>query len=160
MRKSRLAIAITALSVLWSAHARAAASDSVVTGIWMTDDGDGAVAVRPCGANLCGYVYAILRLPDPSRPALDDRNTNAALRGRPLCGMQVIGGLHAAAPGQWSGGWIYDPKVGKTYGLDLTLQGQQLSVHGTLQGTFLGRTVTWSRPTAPPSKCVAPKRER
>jgi uncharacterized protein (DUF2147 family) len=160
MRPSRLAIAILALTIPWSPGTRAAASDSSVTGIWTTDDGDGAVEIRPCGQNLCGYIYAILRLPDPSRPALDDRNTNAEQRGRPLCGMQVIGGLHADGPDKWSGGWIYDPKVGKTYGLDVTVQGRQLSVHGFLQGLFLGRTVTWTRPAAMPGKCVAPRPPR
>ena len=160
MRTSRLAIVILALTSMWNADARAAASDSGVTGIWMTDDGDGAVEIRPCGTDLCGYIHSVLRVPDPSRPALDERNTNAALRSRPLCGIQVIGGLQAASAEKWSGGWIYDPKVGKTYGLDITLQGAQLSVHGYLQGMFLGRTVTWSRPATPPSKCVAPKPQR
>jgi uncharacterized protein (DUF2147 family) len=159
MRTSRLAIVIPALAIMWSADARAA-SDSSVTGIWMTDDGDGAVEIRSCGQNLCGYIYSILRLPDPSRPAVDDRNTNAEQRGRPLCGMQVIGGLHAAGADKWNSGWIYDPKVGKTYGLDVTLQGRQLSVHGFLQGLLLGRTVTWTRPAAMPGKCVAPKPQR
>jgi uncharacterized protein (DUF2147 family) len=154
MRGSRHAIAILALAGIWSIDARAASGTADVAGIWMTDDSDGAVEIRACGADLCGHIYAILRLPHPERPALDNNNTNAALRGRPLCGMQVIGGLHAGAPEQWSGGWIYDPKVGKTYGLDITLQGEQLSVHGTLQGTFLGRTVTWSRAATPPRKCV------
>jgi uncharacterized protein (DUF2147 family) len=139
------------------ADARGAAPGSGVAGIWMTDDGDGAVEIRPCGASLCGHIYAILRLPHPELPAIDANNTNAAQRGRPLCGLQVIGGLHADAPAQWSGGWIYDPKVGKTYGLDLTLQGDQLSVHGTLQGTFLGRTVTWTRAATPPRKCAPPR---
>lgn len=160
MRTSRLAIAILALPIMWGAHAGAAASDSGVTGIWMTDDGDGAVEIRSCGNDLCGYIYSILRVPDPSRPALDERNANTALHSRPLCGIQVIGSAHATSPGQWGGGWIYDPKVGKTYGLDLTLQGQQLSVHGYLQGLFLGRTVTWTRPAAPPAKCAAPKPQR
>lgn len=146
-----------ALSIVWCADARAAASNFGLAGIWMTDDGDGAVEVRPCGNGLCGYVYAILRLPNPSRPPLDDRNQNAELRSRPLCGMQVIGGLHAESPGKWSGGWIYDPKVGKTYGLDLVIEDKRLSVHGYLQGTFLGRTVYWSRPATPPGKCMTPK---
>ncbi len=160
MRPSRLATAILTVASVWSADARSAARTSDVAGIWMTDDGDGAVDIRPCGTGLCGYIHSILRLPHPERPALDDRNTNAALRGRPLCGLQVLGGLHAGAPGQWSGGWIYDPKAGKTYDLDITLQDQQLSVHGTLQGTFLGRTVTWNRPAAPPAKCVTPRPQR
>jgi uncharacterized protein (DUF2147 family) len=160
VRTSHLAIAVLALTIIWSADAQAGANDSGVTGVWMTDDGDGAVEIRPCGKDLCGYIYSILRLPNPSQPALDDRNANAALRSRPLCGMQVIGGVHATAPGQWGGGWIYDPKVGKTYGLDLTLQGQQLSVHGYLQGLFLGRTVTWTRPAVSPSKCAAPRPQR
>ena len=160
MRTSRLAVAILTLTSMWSADAQAAANDSGATGIWMTDDGDGdgAVDIRPCGTSLCGYIYSILRIPDPSRPALDERNVKAELRTRPLCGIQVIGGVHATAPGQWGGGWIYDPKVGKTYGVDLTPQGQQLSVHGYLPGGFLGRTVTWTRPATPPAKCVMPKR--
>jgi len=162
LRGSRLAIAIAILAIVWSADARSATDESGVTGIWMTDAGDGAVDVHRCGTELCGYIYSILRLPHPERPALDDRNTDSALRGRPLCGLQVIGALHADAPGHWSGGWIYDPKVGKIYGLDLTLRDRQLSVHGTLQGAFalLGRSVTWSRPAAPPAKCVAPKPPR
>jgi uncharacterized protein (DUF2147 family) len=160
VRASRLALSLLTLASVWSADARSAARNSYVAGLWMTDDGDGAVEIRPCGNELCGYIHAMLRLPHPERPALDDRNTNAALRRRPLCGLQVIGGLHAVASGQWGGGWIYDPKAGKTYGLELTLQDRQLSVHGTLQGTFLGRTVTWSRPTAPPAKCVAPRPQR
>jgi uncharacterized protein (DUF2147 family) len=160
LRRPRLAISILALAIMWGADVRTAASDSAAAGIWMTDDGDGAVEVRPCGNELCGYIYAILHLPNPSLPALDDRNQNAELRSRPLCGMQVIGGLRAMSPGKWSGGWIYDPKVGKTYGLDLTFEDQHLSVHGYLQGTFLGRTVSWSRAATPPSKCVAPQPKR
>jgi len=160
VRGPRLAISILALSIAWSADARTAASDSGAAGIWMTDDGDGAVEVRPCGNGLCGYIHAILRLPNPSLPALDDRNRNAELRSRPLCGMQVIGGLRAVSQGKWSGGWIYDPKVGKTYGLDLTLEDQHLSVYGYLRGTFLGRTVSWSRAATPPGKCVAPQPKR
>ena len=160
VRRPRRAILILALSIVWIAGARTAASDSGATGIWLTDDGDGAVEVRSCGNELCGYIHAILHLPNPSLPTLDDRNTNAELRSRPLCGMQMIGGLRAASPGKWSGGWIYDPKVGKTYGLDLTVEDQHLSVHGYLQGTFLGRTVSWSRAATPPRKCVAPQPQR
>lgn len=157
MRRSRLAIWILALPMMWTAGARSATNDTGVAGIWMTDDGDGAIEIQSCSQGLCGYVYAILRLPHPERPALDDRNINPELRSRPLCGMQVIGGLRAASPVSWDGGWIYDPKVGKTYGLELMLEDRHLSVHGYLQGTFLGRTVSWSRPVSPPSKCVAPK---
>ena len=159
-RRSHLTIAILAAASIYGADARAATQTSDVAGIWMTDDGDGAVEIRACGAELCGHIYAILRLPHPERPALDNNNANVALRGRTLCGMPMMGGLRPAGPGQWSGGWIYDPKAGKTYGLDITLQGGQLSVHGTLPGTLLGRTVTWSRTAAPPRKCVPPRPQR
>jgi uncharacterized protein (DUF2147 family) len=50
---------------------------------------------------------------DPA--ARDVRNANAALRGRKLNGLTILWGLNRAGTG-WSGGRIYNPEDGKTYG--------------------------------------------
>jgi uncharacterized protein (DUF2147 family) len=156
VQKLLVAASMLALATAWNEGARSAESPSAFTGIWMTDDGDGAVELRGCGDELCGYIYAILHRPNPSLPAIDRRNTNPGLQSRPLCGLQVIGGLHKISPTKWGDGWIYDPKVGKTYGVDVSVEEQTLVVHGYLPGTFLGRSVSWTPAHDPPKQCVAP----
>jgi uncharacterized protein (DUF2147 family) len=60
--------------------------------------------------------------------------------------LQVIGGLKRIQPGSWDGGWIYDPKVGKTYDVALSLKGERtLEVHGYLQTKLLGKKFLWNR---------------
>src|SRR4051812_18067840 len=67
-----------------------AAERTDFTGIWMSDKGDGATELRACGEGLCGYIYSILVVPDPSMPLRDNRNTKPELRNRALCGLQVL----------------------------------------------------------------------
>ena len=49
-------------------------------------------------------------------------NKRPELRTRPLCGLKVLGDLRRQDTNSWVGGWVYDPKVGKTYNLDIELQ--------------------------------------
>jgi uncharacterized protein (DUF2147 family) len=136
----------------------ARAEHSAVEGIWLTDQGDGAVEIKPCGEELCGTVYAIIRLPEPSRPPLDNRNERPERRSRPLCGMPVFGGMRKVGADTWDGGWIYDPNVGKTYAADLRLQGSDvLEVHGYIGVRLMGRTVLWKRAEVRPTRCVPPR---
>ncbi|MBI3434540.1 MAG: DUF2147 domain-containing protein, partial [Proteobacteria bacterium] len=101
---------------IWTPGA-AAASDGP-TGIWATGDNDGAVEIRPCGGRLCGFIHTILRVPEPGRKLLDNRNEKPELRSRPLCGLQILGRLQKQAADTWGGGWIYDPNNGKTYNVE------------------------------------------
>lgn len=124
-------------------------------GVWHT--GKGVTEIRPCGASLCGYIYAILDVPDPSKPLRDNRNEKTELRNRPLCGLQIIGGLKKVAPDAWGDGWVYDPESGKRYSAEITLKGRTLEVRGYIGTKLMGRTVEWSRPSGAPQKCSPPK---
>lgn len=133
-----------------------AAERADFTGIWMSDKGDGATEIRPCGEGLCGYIYAILSVPDPSLPMRDNRNQKAELRNRPLCGLQVLGGLKKVADDAYGGGWVYDPESGKSYSVEITVQGRTLAVRGYIGTKLMGKTVNWTRAATAPKKCAPP----
>jgi len=140
----------------WTAAA-ADAERPALDGIWLTDQGDGTVEILECGNLLCGSVYSIIRLPNPSRPPLDARNEDPALQSRPLCGMPIFGAMQRLEPDKWGDGWLYDPHDGKTYRADLTLEStNQLAVHGYVGITLLGRTVYWTRMPGQVDKCSPP----
>jgi len=156
--KYATALLATALLIAPRIVAAADAERSALDGIWLTDQGDGTVDIAECGDRLCGSIYSIIRLPDPSRPPLDARNEDPALRSRPLCGIPIFGGMQRLEPGKWGDGWIYDPHDGKTYHADLTLESpNQLAVHGHVGVSLLGRTVYWTRMPDQVSKCLPPR---
>jgi uncharacterized protein (DUF2147 family) len=134
--------------------ARAQVGHADPRGLWMSDTRDGVVDMRSCGNALCAYLYAVL---DPSIPAnaTDVHNPTPRLRNRPICGLPIMGNLQPKGPANWGNGWIYDPKVGKTYDLEVTLRdARTLVVHGYMGVSFLGRTVNWTRPAHAVQKCA------
>jgi len=119
-----------------------------IPGIWITDRNDGEVEIKPCGDRLCGYVYSI-NYPNPihpGEPLPDGYNENPKLRSRLLCGIQVMGDLRKQPDGSWTDGWGYDPKMGKTYSIELRLQEPNvLAIFGYLGVKLLGKTVLYTR---------------
>ena len=124
------------------AMAMAAPQDAAV-GRWKTETRGGIVEIQRCGASICGRLLTsdLLR----TNPNLKDaRNSDAALRGRPLRGLQVLSGFKADGTG-WSGGKIYNAEDGKTYTAYVTPEGpNQLKVKGCVFRP-LCKTQTWTR---------------
>jgi uncharacterized protein (DUF2147 family) len=110
----RLILAVAAVAAaFWPSAGKAAAPP--ITGLWITARG-ATVELARCGGgdSLCGKLVSS---PDiRSNPvATDGRNANAALRARRLSGLTILWGLKRTGTG-WSGGHIYNPEDGKTYG--------------------------------------------
>ncbi|MGF1649154.1 MAG: DUF2147 domain-containing protein [Hyphomicrobiaceae bacterium] len=123
------------------------AQASTIEGVWIDDTGQGAVEIARCGRSLCG---TIVWLRDPlqknGQPLVDALNTDPRQRRRPICGLQVIGGLEPVDSGAWDFGWIYDPKQGKQFDVKLSLMDRNtLEVLGYLGVKFLSRTLVWTR---------------
>jgi len=136
-----LAAAMMAIS------AGSAAADPREAGIWYDDSGKGAVRLTVCGDKLCGHIYWLKEplYPD-GKPLRDRHNPNESQRTRPICGLQVIGGLAPMESGEWDSGWIYDPKEGKSYSVAIALTDMNtLKVTGYLVMRMMGRTLTWKR---------------
>lgn len=81
------------------------------------------------------------------RPKCDRLNPNEALRARPLVGINIMSDLQYKGDNVWSGGQIYNPEDGKTYGCELTLRdANTMDVHAYMLGMkMLGKTITWTR---------------
>ena len=149
-----LAAAGFALAAAWSAPSLADAPS--ILGRWLTEDRLAVVEMAPCGAELCGRVVWI---GDKEAPRTDVANPDPALRARPVCDLQILGGFKQAgadAPGEWRDGWIYDPKSGKTYHAKMTLRdAATLDLRGYVGIPLFGETQVWTRDTEARPSCGA-----
>jgi uncharacterized protein (DUF2147 family) len=120
-----------------------AAPHDVAVGRWKTETRGGIVEIQRCGPSICGRLLTSEHL--RTNPNLKDaNNTNAALRNRPLRGLQILSGFKADGNG-WSGGKIYNAEDGKTYSAYVTPEGpNQLKVKGCVFRP-LCKTQTWTR---------------
>lgn len=119
-------------------------------GVWYDDSGDGAVEIYICADDpnrLCGRIVWLKDpLNDEGVPKFDRYNPKPDLQGRPICGLPVIGNLGLMSDGTFDGGWIYDPKAGKSYSVALKLaEPDRLVVTGYLGVKMMGKSFTWSR---------------
>ena len=118
-----------------------------INGIWLDDEGKGGVEVKPCGEQLCGNIVWLKQPNDASgKPWVDKLNSDTSKRSRPVCGLQIIGGLKKSSDVEWKGGWIYDPEEGKQFDVELTLKdANTLQVFGYAGVKLLGETLIWKR---------------
>lgn len=127
----------------------AAAADPAF-GMWLTENGRAIVEIGPCAADAsqaCGTAVWLIEPVDANgAPRLDVENDDAALRSRPLCGLQVVGDFKADGAGKWVDGFIYDAANGDLYDAKMTSTGPNtLEVRGFLGISLLGKTQTWTR---------------
>lgn len=128
-----------------------------LAGVWLDDKGDGAIEIIPCADRLCGRIVWLKSPNDKTgRPLTDGYNPETTKRKRPVCGLPVIGDLKRQPSGTWDAGWIYDPKEGKSYDVELKLRSSdQLQVTGYLGTKFFSETFVWTRAPATLPKCVS-----
>ena len=148
-------VLILALGLAGSALAGGGAPKEV--GIWYDDTGKGAVRIEQCENKLCGKIYWLKDTVNAEgKPLIDRHNPNESQRTRPICGLQVFGGLARMGDGEWDTGWIYDPKEGKSYSVAMKLDdADTLKVTGYLVMKLMGRTLTWKRAPADLPQCAA-----
>jgi uncharacterized protein (DUF2147 family) len=108
-------------------------------GLWLVQDRDGAVAIRPCGegSDLCGWIVG--HDLEPGDPVPLDVN------GQPQCGLPLISGLKEIDPGVWDGD-IRDPRDGKIYSARLRIDDEgRLRLRGYILVPLFGSTQVWTR---------------
>jgi uncharacterized protein (DUF2147 family) len=90
-----------------------------------------------CKEMLCGR---IVWLRDP------------AMRTPQLCERMIVWNLRRSGPGQWTGGWFYDPENGSTYNISATAQSNGTISARIYEGVaWLGRTEILTRVPRPGS---------
>lgn len=133
-------------------HAQSPESDPAY-GYWVNRSG-WTIEAAPCDDGLCGTVVGIGgRRAESQR--FDEHNPDPNLRARPLCGIEIFGSFEPNGhPGEWEGGWIYNPRDGKTYRSNMKLgQGDTLEVRGFVLTPMFGRTVVLIRGEEPREPC-------
>jgi uncharacterized protein (DUF2147 family) len=118
-----------------------------LTGLWLTQDRNGVIAVSACGANLCARIVGVV-LDHPDDPMPVD------YQGASQCGLPLITDARQTRPNLWEG-HLTDPRSGSVYGAELHLDPHgNLALRGFLGFTLLGRTQIWTRyPGIPPANC-------
>jgi uncharacterized protein (DUF2147 family) len=136
------------LLLLSAAPSRA---DPEPTGLWLTRDRDGVIAISPCAGGLCARIAGVFLDNPGDKMPLD-------YRGVSQCGLKLITDARQIQPNLWKG-HILDPRNGNIYGVELHLDpGGNLALRGFLGIPLLGQTQTWTRFTGKlPADCrIAP----
>lgn len=144
--------------VLLSTVGASAAQTASAVGTWLNADKDGIVQIGDCGSLrgqpargvLCGKVIWIRDAIDRTtgRPPVDSKNSDPALRSRPIVGLPVLDDMKPSGNTTRWEGTVYNIDDGKTYNGKLTLLNDgQLKVEGCVM--MLCRGETWTR-QAPP----------
>jgi uncharacterized protein (DUF2147 family) len=144
---------MAALSMQLIPSAAEAAAD--IAGVWMSDDGQGAVEIERCGDKRCGHlVWLKTPLDKAGHPMRDANNPDPAARQRPLCGAEIIKDAAPQRDGSWDGGSIYDPEEGKVYSVMLKPKSNdRLEVTGYLGIKALSESMIWTRAPADLKRC-------
>lgn len=139
--------AASAVLMTVAASASYAAGTPREAGVWIDETGKGAVKIEPCGERLCGRIVWLKDLVNDQGEVLTDKhNPDPAQRSRTICGLPVLGQLQAMPEGGYDGGWVYDPKVGKSYSVAIVLSGPDaLTVTGYKGVKLLGKSFGWTR---------------
>lgn len=139
-----------------------AAPTNPLYGLWIDHTTEGAVEIGPCPDTRTKEVCAqIVWLKDTNdargQPLRDGYNEDERQRKRPICTLPVMGGLKRQADGTYDEGWIYDPRQGKSFSVELTLlKGDRLQVKGYKGLKFLSKTFIWTRSLTELPRCVPP----
>ncbi len=149
-------IGLTSLVVLAALHAGGVrASSDPVFGFWLIENQRSIIEIVPCGDRACGKIVWLKEpLGDDGQPRIDNLNSDDQLRGRAICGMELIGGFRSADPGKWSGGSIYSPREGKTYSASMKLRDDgTLKLRGYVLLPLFGKSQVWTRETGDRGGC-------
>ncbi len=115
------AIAVCVLGLSLPAAARAADAQDAILGTWLTDGGDSRVEIARSGSRYAGKIVWLKEPERDGKPVRDANNSDAALRDRPVMGLEVLSSFTYASNGVWSGGTAYAPRKGRSYPAELSL---------------------------------------
>jgi uncharacterized protein (DUF2147 family) len=124
-----------------------AAQTSTPAGVWLHPNQRIQIEVAPCDDRLCAKIIWFKRPNDAQgQPLVDLKNSDPALRGRPLMGLDVLQGLRRSGKNSWEDGKIYNPDDGKNYQALMSIGNNgSLRIRAYLLLPLIGHTLVWTR---------------
>ncbi|MEO1492224.1 MAG: DUF2147 domain-containing protein [Pseudomonadota bacterium] len=152
-----LAAMAACAAALLASPAPAASEADPAFGYWLTENKQAIIRVDSCGQRACGtMVWVSEPVTDEGALKRDVKNEDVAKRDRPICGLPLFGGLAATKPGFWKKGWLYNPRDGQTYSVQISAESAtKLTVRGFLGLPVLGSSQTWTRVDGDRGGCPA-----
>jgi uncharacterized protein (DUF2147 family) len=140
------------LTMFLATPALGSAQPEDLFGIWLTEGGSAKLEIFPCGDKACGKVVWLKHpnyVNNSDGPVgmekVDRKNSDPALRNRPIVGLKVMEGLSLEGE-WWRNGSCYDPQSGNTYQCKMRLESpSELRLRGFIGISLLGRTYTLNR---------------
>ena len=125
-----------------TAIATPALAASPIVGEWVTAERDAIVRISKCGATVCGRIHKYLVTPPNGVGQKDINNPDKKLRNRTLLGTAILTGF--TPDGDIWRGKVYDPKTGKTYRSEVSLNSKNsLKMKGCV--AFFCQGQNWTR---------------
>ncbi|MFB3924897.1 MAG: DUF2147 domain-containing protein [Syntrophales bacterium] len=152
MKKSGI-VWMAVLLFIAAAPAYAAGSDAVI-GKWWNQEKDAQIEIYTCNGKFCGRIVwlkePVYPQNDPrgmgGKPKVDRENPDVAKRSRFLMGLNILWGFVPSGENRWEGGYIYNPKEGKTYKCRISMDNpDHLKVRGFVGISLIGKTNDWTR---------------
>jgi uncharacterized protein (DUF2147 family) len=123
-----------------------AQNKDAVVGQWVNATGEAHVEIYKRNNKYFGKL-AWLKNPKDERGQnkTDSKNPNVSLRSKPLLGLEILREFIFDGE-KWTDGKIYDPKSGKTYSCNLTLNDDgNLNIRGYIGLSIIGRSEVWKK---------------
>lgn len=141
-----LGLTLTAAVMVAAPFQSALAAANDVVGVWVTPEAKSNVQISQSGGKFIGKIISLKEPTEKGKPKVDNKNPQAALRNRPLQGLQILSGL-SFKDDMWVGGTIYNPTDGKTYSCQMKLKDKNtLELRGYVMGMpALGKSQIWKR---------------
>ena len=140
--------------ILILASAVVAQNPEPIVGKWWNEEKDAQIEIYPCEGKFCGKIIWLKEPNYPEndsrgmggKPKIDRENPDVSKRERPLLEMNLVWGFTPSGKNLWEGGFIYNPREGKTYKCKLTLENpDRLKVRGFIGVSLIGKTNIWTR---------------
>jgi uncharacterized protein (DUF2147 family) len=123
------------------------ASDALV-GEWWTEGNEGRVRISKDrdgtfrGTTTCCVPQKVSK----DKPGQDVNNPNPKLRARSTVGIVIIWKLTYDDDGEYSGGYVYNPRDGKTYRIEAKIIDRNtVKIRGYIGIPLLGQSQIWKR---------------
>jgi uncharacterized protein (DUF2147 family) len=148
--KNYIYSSIIALILACTPTLKAQVADDIL-GNWLNQEGTAKIHVfKAINGKFKGkYFGKIYWLKEPTKngkPKVDEKNPDASKRNVEINGLILLNNFEFDADDkEWEDGTIYDPKNGKTYSCNITMDGDKLNVRGYVGISMIGRTAIWTK---------------